>query len=156
MNVILRFFVKILAAVASGALAVMMFLMAADVVGRYFFSSPIPGGMESTEMLMAIIVPFSIAYCAMQHSHVAVDLVVEKYPAKARFVLNYIMTLLSVGFVALIGWQNCSYIVEMYQGNLTSAVLKLPTYPFVAAVAIGMITFALVMFSQLIQGKTKE
>jgi hypothetical protein len=63
---------------------------------------------------------------------------------------------LSIVFVGLISWQNFLYIGEMYRSHLTSAVLKIPTYPFVAATAVGMTVFAVVMFVQLFPRKSEE
>ncbi|SDO34800.1 TRAP transporter small permease [Desulforhopalus singaporensis] len=153
---IVRFGIKILVCSACATLAAMMFLMAADVVGRYFFNAPIPGGLELVEYMMAVIVPFSIAYCALQKSHVAVDLVVDRLPRPVRRLLGVIVTCLSILFVAVISWENIAYIGETYRSNLTSAVLKIPAFPFVAAVAIGMSVFCIVLVVQLLEKFTKE
>lgn len=150
------FLVKILVTVATTALAVMMFLMAADVVGRYFLNNPVPGGLEMVEYLMAILVPLAIAYCALERSHIAVDMVVDKLPLPVRKILRFFVGLLSFVFICLISWQNFAYIGEMYNSNLTSAVLRIPAYPFVAAVAVGMTVFAIVTIVQLFEKQRKE
>jgi len=142
-----------LVAIASAALAIMMFLMATDVIGRYFFNSPLRGGLEMVEYLMALIVPLSVAYCASHRAHVVVDLVVDHLPKIVRQILNIIVTMLSIIFVALISWQSFLYIFEIRDSGLTSAVLKIPAYPFVASVFIGMTVFALTMFVHLFRGK---
>ena len=147
---------NILVTFAGASLALMMFIMAFDVIGRYFFNSPISGGLEMVEYFMAIIVPSSIAYCASRKSHVAVDLVVDHLPKPVKKILEIIVTCLSIIFVALISWQNFDYIFETYDSNLTSAVLKIPSYPFVASVCIGMAVFAFILFVHLFAGKTKE
>jgi len=144
---------NILVAIAGAALAIMMFMMAVDVIGRYFFNSPLPGGLEMVEYLMAIIVPLSVAYCASHRSHVAVDLVVDHLPKLARRLLNIVVTIVSIVFVVLISWQNFLYIFEIKDSSLTSAVLKIPAYPFVASVFIGMSVFAFIMFVHLFRGK---
>lgn len=148
--------IQLMVAAAATALAAMMFLMAADVVGRYFFNSPIPGGLEMVEYFMAIIVPLAIAYCAIERSHVTVDLVTDKLPPALRTILRFIITLLSICFIGLISWQNFAYILETYQSNLTSAVLEIPAFPFVAATAIGMAVYALVMASRLFSKNNKD
>jgi len=144
---------NILVSIAGAALAMMMFMMAIDVIGRYFFNSPLPGGLEMVEFFMALIVPLSIAYCASKRSHVAVDLVVDHLPKILRQILRVIVTILSIVFVALISWQNFLYIFEIRDSNLTSAVLKIPAYPFVASVFVGMTVFAFIMFVYLFKGK---
>lgn len=153
---IIDFIIKIMVCLATATLAAMMFLMAADVVGRYFFNSPISGGLEMIEYMMAIIVPLSVAYCAMQGAHVSVELLVDRLPRRVQFILKIITTGLSIFLVGLISWQNFLYIGDFYRSNLTSAVLKLPAFPFVAATAVGMTVFAIVMFIQLFPGKPQE
>lgn len=147
--------IKLMVCLASATLAAMMFLMAADVVGRYFFNSPISGGLELIEYMMAVIVPLSVAYCALQGAHVSVELLVERLPRTAQRILKIITGGLSIIFVGLISWQNFLYIGEMYRSHMTSAVLRIPTYPFVAATAIGMGVFAIVLFFQLFTRKSE-
>jgi len=145
---------NVLVAIAGSALTIMMFMMAIDVIGRYFFNSPLRGGLEMVEYLMALIVPLSISYCASRRSHVAVDLVVDHFPNIVRKILDLIVTVLSIIFVAFISLQNFHYIFEIRDSNLTSAVLKIPAYPFVASVFVGMAVFALIMlWYLLIRGK---
>ena len=148
--------VNVMVSIAATALAAMMFLMAADVICRYLFNSPIPGALEIIEFLMAIIVPLSIAYCAQLRAHITVDLIFERLPSKVRSILRLIITSISCVFVALICWQNVAYIFETYDSNLTSAVLKIPAAPFVAAAAIGTGAFALILFIELFKSKSKE
>lgn len=145
--------VDILAAVASTVLAIMMFLMATDVIGRYFFNAPIPGGLELVEFMMAIIVPFGVAYCALHRSHVVVDMVVDRFPRSLRLLTEIITTIASVIFIGLLCWQNVLNVFETYNSKMTSAVLKLPSYPFAVPVALGMGIFALILIVHLLPGK---
>ena len=146
----------VLTVIAATALTLMMFLTAADVAGRYFFNNPISGAMELVEYLMAIIVPFSIAYCALQKSHVAVDLIVDHFPKKIRRILHILVTIPSIGFILLISWQSYLSIFETYESNMTSAVLLIPAYPFIIPVAIGTFVFAIILLVQLFSSNTKE
>jgi len=155
-SAVISLLIKVMVCLATASLAAMMFLMAADVVGRYFFNSPISGGLELVEYLMAVIVPLSIAYCALQGAHVSVELLVDRLQPAVRQVIKIFTSTLSIVFVGLISWQNFLYIGEIYRSHLTSAVLKIPTYPFVAATAVGMTVFAVVMFVQLFPRKSEE
>jgi len=146
----------VLTIIAAAALTIMMFLTAADVGFRYFLNSPISGALELAEFLMAIIVPFSIAYCAFQKSHVAVDLIVEHFPNTARKICHFLITLPTIVFILFISWQNYLNIFETYDQNLTSAVLKIPAYPFTIPVAVGTFVYAVIMIVQLFESKSKE
>jgi TRAP-type C4-dicarboxylate transport system permease small subunit len=152
---ITSFVTKVLTAIAATGLILMMFLTAADVACRYLLNSPISGAMELVEYLMAIIVPFSIAYCALQKSHVAVDLIVDHFPNKLQRICHFCITIPSIGFILLISWQNYLSIFATYESKMTSAVLLIPAYPFVIPVSIGTFVFAVIMLVQLFS-KTKE
>lgn len=147
---------KVLTIIAAAALTIMMMLTAADVGCRYFLNSPIPGALELAEFLMAIIVPFSLAYCALQKSHVAVELIVDHFPEKIRKICNVIITLPAIAFILLISWQNYYNILDVYDQKLTSAVLKIPAYPFAIPLAIGSFVFAVIMIVHLFESKSKE
>lgn len=147
---------RVLTVIAATALASMMFLTAADVTCRYFINKPISGAMELVEYLMAIIVPFSIAYCALEKSHVAVELIVDHFPKKLQKICHLFVTIPSIGFILLISWQNYLSIFTTYDSNMTSAVLLIPAYPFVIPVALGTFIFAVILLVQLFSSKTKE
>jgi len=147
---------EILTVFATTALMLMMFLTASDVFCRYFLNSPIPGAMELVEYLMAIVVPFSIAYCALQKSHVAVDLIVDHFPKRWRRIFHYFVTLPAIGFIFVISWQNYLSIFDTYDSNLTSSVLLIPAYPFIIPIVLGTFVFAVILVVQLFASKTKE
>ena len=136
---------QILLAISAAVLAMMMFLTAADVVMRYIFKLPIAGAFELTEYMMAFIVPFAVAYCAEQKGHVAVDLFFKKLPKFIQKFLGYFISILTLLFSALITWQNILYIGETYKDHLTSSVLLIPTYPFIAPVALGIGIYTLII-----------
>ena len=145
LNTLYRPIIKVLNGIAMGIVAAMMFLTATDVILRYIFNRPISGAFELIEYMMAILIPFGLAYCALQGGHVSVDLVVSRFSKKSRSILGSITTLLCLGLFLLITWQNVLYIRENFESKLTSAVLLIPVYPFVTAVAIGSAALCLVL-----------
>lgn len=141
--------VALLAAVASTVLAIMMFLMAADVIGRYIFNAPIPGALELIEFAMAIIVPLAILHCAAQRSHVVVDLVVDRFPRIWRLIVDTLTSILCAVFAGIVCWRNILNVIDTYSSKMTSAVLKLPSFPFGIPLAAGMGLFALILLAHL-------
>lgn len=145
LTILYRPIIKLLNGIAMGTVAAMMFLTATDVILRYVFNRPIGGAYELIEYMMAILIPFGLAYCALQGGHVSVDLLVSRFPKKIQSIIGTITTLFCLGLFLLITWQNVIYIKEHFESNLTSAVLLIPVYPFVAAVAIGSAALCLVL-----------
>ena len=142
---------KVLGFIGAVMLAMMMFLTALDVGLRYVFNRPLAGAFELVGYMMAIFVPFSIAYCAQRKGHVSVDLIMQQFPHKLRVFIRIITTFIALIFVSVISWQNVLYFFEVKASGLTSAVLLIPRYPFVAPIAIAFATFALVLLVRLVE-----
>jgi TRAP-type C4-dicarboxylate transport system permease small subunit len=136
--------------VALWFLAVMMFLTFVDVLLRYVFNSPVPGATELIEFMMGIVVTFSVAYTAYKGAHIGVDLVIERLPGKVKITIGCITSFLTLILFALICWQTFLLIIEEYQSNIISAVLYIPTYPFVATVAVGFVVLCLVLLAEFL------
>ncbi len=133
--------------VGATMLALMMFLTAADVCLRYFFNRPLAGAFELVGYMMAIFVPFSIAYCYQQRGHIVVDLFMDRFRKKTRVMLDIMTLFITMVFTFLIAWQNLLYFFEVKATGLTSSVLLIPEYPFIlpAALAFGVSTLILLV-----------
>ena len=136
-------------------LAAMMVLTTWDVVGRYFFSLPVRGGMELTEYMMAVVVAFGLAYTAVHKGHVSVDLVIMRLRPRAQAVLNSITYFLSLGLFALIAWRSFAYGEILRSGGFTSSVLYIPQYPFAYVIAFGSVMLCLVFLVNLLENLAK-
>jgi TRAP-type C4-dicarboxylate transport system permease small subunit len=146
---LIRVITRVLLTISAAVLVMMMLLTAVDVVMRYIFKLPIPGAFELAEYMMAFIVPFAIAYCAGQKGHVSVELFYNKFPEFLKITLRIFMSVLIFLFASLMTWQNILHIGETYGDRLASAVLLIPTYPFIIPVFIGLGVYALVVLLRL-------
>ena len=131
-------------------LAMMMFLTFVDVLLRKLFNSPISGSSELIEFMMGIVVTFSVAYTAHKGSHIGVDLIVTRFQERTRRLISVITGFLTLLFFLFIAWQGFLFIADEYHSNLTSPVLYIPEYPFVAAVAIGFLILCLVLLAEFL------
>ena len=136
--------------VALWILAMMMFLTFIDVLLRYILNSPVPGATELIEFMMGIVVTFSVAYTAHKRAHIGVDLLIERFPRKARRLIGCVTSFLALGLFVLICWQTVILISEDYYSNLESAVLYIPVYPFIATVAVGFVILCLVLLAEFL------
>ena len=143
--------VRIINYVAAGVLALMMFLTAADVLLRYLFNRPISGTWELTSYMMAVIVGFGLSYCAFVKGLISVEVLTSRFSQKVQTILNCVTYFLSFCFFGLVTWQTILYIKIMFESNLVSAVLLIPTFPFIAALALGSLVFTLVIFKDFLE-----
>jgi len=143
-----RPFVAFVKYVALWVLAGMMFLTFTDVLFRYLFNSPVPGGDELIEFMMAIVVTFCLAYTAHERSHVGVDLLITRFSDKTRKLIGCITSFLTLVLFILICWQTIILIGEDFSSHLESGVLYIPVYPFTATVAVGLAILCLVLLAE--------
>lgn len=144
----------VLQSVGAGVLAVMMFLTACDVTLRQF-KIPIMGTDDITAFLMAILISFGLAYCAIRKGHIQVELVVEHLPIRVQAVIDSITTLLGLGLCALITWQSFTNMVSVYNSGATSWTLNIIAFPFAGLVAFGFIWFTLVLLADFFNAISK-
>jgi TRAP-type C4-dicarboxylate transport system permease small subunit len=121
-------------------LAGMMFLTAADVIGRYFLNSPILGSFEITEYLMVIVMATSLAYCGIIKGHVEIELVTDRLPQRVQTILLVFIT-----------WQSFLYIGDMASSKVATTVLQIPAWPFVIVLTIGVGIFCLVLMLRFLE-----
>lgn len=143
--------VKVLAYSAGSVLSLMMFLIMCDVILRYIFNKPIIGAYEIVQYMMAILTSFAVVYCAYEKGHVSVEVVFDRLPKSVQLILACIISFLLLILLVLFSWQNVLYIKELYNQRIVSAILYIPTYPFVAAVAISFIGSCVVVLIDFIE-----
>lgn len=91
-------------AVAAGLL--MMLHVAADVIGRTFFGSPLPGTAEIvTYYYMVTVAYLPWMWLARSDGHIKVDVVARLLPERVSFWMDAAVKLGLVAYLALFTWQ---------------------------------------------------
>lgn len=149
-----------LAYVGAAALFVMMCLTAADVIGRYLFNHPITGVFEVTEYLVLILIFSFIGYTQSQKGHVAVDLLLVKFPHKIRTIIeivNHLVCLLLMGLITYMGVEKA---LDLKEVGEASPNLQIPAYPFVFFLVLGCAVMCIELLRDILElfpsGKQKD
>lgn len=140
-----------LAYVGAIALFIMMCLTAADVIGRYLFNSPITGVFEMTEYLVLILIFSFIGYTQSQKGHVAVDLLLVKFPRSLRTCIeigNHFVCLLLMG---LITWMGVQKALELKEVGEASPNLQIPAYPFAFFLVLGCVVMCIELVRDILE-----
>jgi TRAP-type mannitol/chloroaromatic compound transport system permease small subunit len=132
-------------------LLAMMFIGAADVIGRYIFNSPITGAMESNKLLMGGMVFFAWAYTLSKRGHVTVDIIFILYPKRVQATLYFIMLVITLVLFGLIFWQSASTAISDWQAGKLVRTILIPIAPFKALVSLGALLLCLECIIQIIQ-----
>lgn len=130
---------SLLLIIGAGALAGMMFLVIADIIMRYGMESPLVGGYEIVEFLMACVVPMGVAYCAHKREHIAVDILYDRLPNAVQKLLSIFTSFITALLTAIIAFYSIHTAVDSYHSQFASVVLRIPKYPFEGWVALGLV-----------------
>ena len=132
--------------VALALLAVLMFLTATDVTGR-FFGYPIRGALQMSEMMQVMIICLAWPFTTATMGHVRVDFFVSHFPLWLQNKIDIITNILTLFVFILIAWQGVILTMSnMEMGDLV-AIINIPLFPFQIIVVIGAFVncFALVV-----------
>ena len=140
-----------LAGFAMFFLAVLMFLGAADVLGRYIFNRPIKGTLELSEVFMAGVILLGWAYTQRTGGHVKVELLISHYPPRARAITDFITSFLSLVLFSFIVRQSWLIAVKNLSQGRVFPTLQLPTGYFYFFVPIGAFFLCLAIIAQMIE-----
>ena len=84
------------AEIASVLILVMVLLGAADVLGRYLMSKPVPGAYEITETLMVFIVFLGFAHADAKGQHIRIQILDKRITERQRYLLDNLACLLGI------------------------------------------------------------
>lgn len=136
--------------VAQLALAATMLLIVGNIILRTFWRS-IPGTVEITEILGAIILGGSLAYCQHMKGHISVGVIVERFPKFYQALTDSITHFLAMIFSGILTWQIINYSISMLQEGYVTGHLGIPLAPFIFLVGIGFFIMSLVLLRDVLQ-----
>jgi TRAP-type C4-dicarboxylate transport system permease small subunit len=152
-------FSAILNYIAAVLFGLMVLFVAADVVGRYFFSKPIKGDYEFVEVMTGLVISLSLAYALVVDQHVRVNILTSRCSQRIQVLSDILSYFSGLAVFTVASWQTIVYANSLRRTGLLIGVLPIPTYPFVYVVAVGFISLSLVFLVRFIhslaQGEKK-
>jgi TRAP-type transport system small permease protein len=112
------------------------FATVADAL-RYFFSRPLPGAFEATELVLAAIVFFALPYVCVTDGNVSVDALTQRLRRRLQHVLIALNALLSAALLALIAYQMTHLAQEYWTTSRTTITARIPVFPFLVPVMVA-------------------
>ncbi|MFH1489611.1 MAG: TRAP transporter small permease [Pseudomonadota bacterium] len=146
---------KTVNAIGAIFLLAMMGMIFAEVFMRYLFNAPIEGSFEMVEYMMALVISLSIAYTGSKKGHIAVELLVSKFPERMQALLDVFHFLVCTIFFWLLCWKTASQAMVWGKAGVTSQVLLIPVSPFTWVLAVCAALLGLVFLMQSIDALIK-
>tara|TARA_R110000751_G_scaffold107645_11_gene204137 strand:+ start:13948 stop:14484 length:537 start_codon:yes stop_codon:yes gene_type:complete len=138
-----------LAGFACLSLLFVMIVTFIDVIGRYFFNSPLTFGVELIQLAMGLIVLFGMAITTLERRHIAVDLLENLLPTGGKKLLACVAAVFCFIFIGLIAWRLWDRGINFLNDGLATDVLFLPVWPIVLLMAFAAAVAALVAFKHI-------
>ncbi len=120
---------RMLGIVGAILLFAMMALTFVDVWGRYIFDSPIPGGFEITELMMATLIFAGLPLITQQDEHISVDLLDQFFPKDMLRLRDILVGMLSTVMIAVLSYRMWLKASEQIEYGDRTAALYIPVAP---------------------------
>jgi TRAP-type C4-dicarboxylate transport system permease small subunit len=134
----LRRIVAVGVLVSSAAVALLMVIGAADVVGTAF-GYPVPGAVELMEVLMVLVIFLALPEVELNQRHITVDLVVRRLPRRARRLSAILACALGLAFFTAMAWEGWELFWDSWKvREYASGLLAFPIYPVKALFAVSV------------------
>ncbi|WP_343185005.1 TRAP transporter small permease [Anoxynatronum sibiricum] len=135
------------------AFLVLVTITFAGVIMRYFVNRPLVWLEEVQLMCFVWIVFFGAGAAFRTGSHVAIDMLVDRFPQQLRKIVEiliYIAVVLVLGYFMIQGW---SLVQQMGQTNRLTNIFKIPYTLIYAAFPIGcvlmIINYSIATYTQV-------
>jgi TRAP-type C4-dicarboxylate transport system permease small subunit len=151
----LRFAETWLGVLVAFLLFAMMLVTVVDVVGRYFFSQPLAGAYELTEIMLALSVFIGLPLICLREEHVALTLLIDRMPHRLRALHAGVVALIGAGILGIVAWQLIDHSRRLASYGDVTTFLRWPKAPigylmavFAALAAVAFVFVAIDRFSQ--------
>lgn len=139
-----------LSQIAQVGLFLVMLLIVSNIILRRV-ALPIPGTIELVEILGAIILGCSIAYCLYKRGHIFVNVLVRKLPIRGQAFVDIFTHIAMLATTSLLAWNTFLYAERMYNRGLATGHLGIPIWPINTLVGLGFAIMALVILNELLK-----
>jgi TRAP-type C4-dicarboxylate transport system permease small subunit len=134
---------------SASVLFLMMLITAVDVVGRYVFNQPLPGGFELTELLLAALIYCGLPLVSARREHIVIDTFDPFFSPRLKRGLDMAAEVICAGTLAGVGYLLFKRALRVAEYGDTTNTLKIPLAP-VAYLLGTMIVIAAVIHLTLI------
>jgi TRAP-type C4-dicarboxylate transport system permease small subunit len=122
----------------------MIILTCSNILLREF-DFPVRGVYEIMGFLGAVIFAFSLAYSAKKKEHLYVNILFDKFPERLKRFLGIISDFLCLAFFLMLSYQLLKKALILKDAGEVSETIRIVYYPFIFAVAFGILILALVL-----------
>jgi TRAP-type C4-dicarboxylate transport system permease small subunit len=139
-----------LAMVVSGvSVAAIIAVNSVDTLGRAFFTKPLTGAVELTELFLATCIILAIPYAQRKLSHIEIDMFIQKCSVgwrKSFVLLSIVLTILVFFMLTIQSYESAKVSVVTFESS--AGYLRVPVWIGKISVAVG---FGIALFEASVQ-----
>ncbi|WP_106753462.1 TRAP transporter small permease [Pannonibacter carbonis] len=143
----------VLEVVGSLCLAALLTLTVSDALLRSLANRPVFGASDLIQVLLCLVVAASLPLCVAAGRAIAIDMLVERLPARLRKPLARLMAATSAGLLLLAAWRCFVNAGEAAQFGESTMLLRIGYGPFYLALAISFVFCALLFAAEALRRK---
>lgn len=129
---------KGIAILGAAAIILMMLSVSADILARKFLGKPIPGVVETNELLMVIIIFMGLGVTQILGKNVRMDAVIVRLRPGIQHGLYLLTTLIVLSLVSLLVWQTAAEAIEsISMREFRFGSIPFPMWPSKLALPVG-------------------
>ena len=136
--------------VAAVILLGLVVLTCVDVVGRYFFNSPVVGAVELVRICMAGIIFFSFPLMFLRNDHIIVDLFTIFKKGPLAWITTVILLVITVYVAYRIGDRVFDYAIRALEDEDVTEYLAIPRWPVVGFISVSVFAAAAMALLRLL------
>ncbi|MCW8859950.1 MAG: TRAP transporter small permease subunit [Deltaproteobacteria bacterium] len=138
---------------ASYLILPLIFVVVWEVIMRYGFNTPTSWAFELTVFFYGIHFSFALSYAHKHNTHVAIDVLESRLPARPRLILRIVTNaVLFIPSIGLLTFYICVMAMNSWQQLEHASSSWAPAiYPIKTLMAIGFILFFLQGLAKLIK-----
>jgi len=141
---------RFLGGIAAFALAAMMCLTVADVIGRAG-GYPILGTYEVVSIICLVAIAFAVPLTSFKRRHVYMEFLIERLGRKARNCLHTATRILCLVLFVLAGTNLFHMAAEFASSREVTMALRIPFYPFAYGAGICCLIQAVVCLCDIVK-----
>lgn len=138
---------------SAAMVACLMMLTVADIAGRTFFNFPIRGTIETCSFMLSVMVALGLAVAVLERRHIKVDLVMDRLPKRAQFIIDNALLIVTFSFLAILFWYNAVSAIHLHR---YTSILHLSHRPFKLVFSAGIGIMCICTLARIIENFRKR
>lgn len=141
--------------VATVCMLLMAFVVVVNVVGRYFFHSPLAATIEYVGLAAAVLISLSLFPSQLAEKNISVPIILEKLGPRTLKTFKVCSSVLSLCTVGILTWTGVVNAFEMWSQHEKTGVLCAPLGPFRLIWAFGCLFLFVILAIQFFRTPEK-